>query len=86
MDQVLSGLGNRVFLMNNVHEDSPTIFQSRWALSYLRGPINSEQIRTLMNEKRATANTSKVAAQHWVVAPLSRRHHRSFHSTSRYEG
>src|SRR3979490_3213462 len=30
IDQVLSGLGKRVFLMNNVHEDHPVVFQSRW--------------------------------------------------------
>jgi hypothetical protein len=35
MERSLSALGNRVFLMNNVHDDGPTIFQSRWALSFL---------------------------------------------------
>ena len=48
MDEVLSGLGNRVFVMNNVHEDQPVVFQTRWALSYLRGPLTREQIQTLM--------------------------------------
>jgi hypothetical protein len=37
MEQLLAGLGNRVFLMNNVHEDAPEVFQTRWTLSYLRG-------------------------------------------------
>jgi hypothetical protein len=36
MDQILSALGNRVFLMNNVHEDTPAVFETRWAMSYLR--------------------------------------------------
>ena len=31
--------GSRVFLMNNVHEDAPVVFESRWAMSYLRGPL-----------------------------------------------
>lgn len=52
MERILAGLGNRVFLMNNVHEDQPVVFQSRWALSYLRGPINREQISTLMEPKK----------------------------------
>ncbi|MDB5336058.1 MAG: hypothetical protein JWN70_1677, partial [Planctomycetaceae bacterium] len=52
MERILAGLGNRVFLMNNVHEDQPVVFQSRWALSYLRGPINREQISTLMQAKK----------------------------------
>jgi hypothetical protein len=48
MEQLLAGLGNRVFLMNNVHEDAPEIFQTRWTLSYLRGPLTRMQIKTLM--------------------------------------
>jgi hypothetical protein len=49
MEQLLAGLGNRVFLMNNVHEDAPEIFQTRWTLSYLRGPLTRTQIKTLMD-------------------------------------
>ena len=48
MEQLLAGLGNRVFLMNNVHEDAPEVFQTRWTLSYLRGPLTRTQIKTLM--------------------------------------
>jgi hypothetical protein len=45
-ERILSGLGNRVFMLNNVHEDEPVIFNTRWAMSYLRGPLTREQIRT----------------------------------------
>lgn len=48
MEQTLAGLGTRVFLMNNVHENAPTVFRSRWALSYLRGPVSRQQIEVLM--------------------------------------
>ena len=47
-DQMLSGLGNRIFLMNNVHEDVPVVFETRWAMSYLRGPLTRDQIKILM--------------------------------------
>jgi hypothetical protein len=47
-DQMLSGLGNRIFLMNDVHEDVPVVFETRWAMSYLRGPLTREQIKVLM--------------------------------------
>src|SRR5688572_4368033 len=47
MDRLLSGLGNRVFLMNNVHEDGPDIFETRWVMSYLRGPMTRAQIKQL---------------------------------------
>jgi hypothetical protein len=49
MESIISRLGNRVFLMNNTHEDAPVIFQTRWALSYLRGPLTRDQIKVLMD-------------------------------------
>ena len=48
MEQTLAGLGKRVFLMNNVNEDAPVIFQTRWVMSYLSGPLTRNQIKTLM--------------------------------------
>ena len=51
MGRILAGLGKRVFLMNNVNEDEPVAFQTRWALSYLRGPLTRNQIKTLMAGK-----------------------------------
>ena len=61
MEQILAGLGKRVFLMNNVHEDQPIVFQSRWALSYLRGPISREQISTLMEAKKLGLTAAAMA-------------------------
>jgi len=52
MDAMLAGLANRVFLMNNVHEDAPRLMESRWAMSYLRGPLTRDQIKTLMEGRR----------------------------------
>jgi len=63
MDQLLSGLGNRVFLMNNVHEDHPVVFQSRWALSFLRGPLTRDQINKLMEERRDTSTQARSASE-----------------------
>jgi hypothetical protein len=53
MEQTLAGLGSRVFLMNNVHEDEPVVFESRWALSYLRGPLGRQEIKQLMDPRKA---------------------------------
>ena len=69
MEQILAGLGNRVFLMNNVHEDEPVVFQSRWALSFLRGPVSREQIATLMAAKKNSQATSTMSSV--VEAPLA---------------
>jgi len=69
MDEILSGLGNRVFVMNNVHNDQPVVFQTRWALSYLRGPLTREQIQTLMAaRKQATASAPPPAVADPVAA------------------
>jgi hypothetical protein len=43
----------RVFLMRNIHEDGgPVLVHSRWAMSYLRGPLTRQQISTLMRDQR----------------------------------
>jgi hypothetical protein len=55
MDSILSGLGKRVFVMNNVHDDAPSIFQTRWSLSYLRGPLSRDQIDALMRSRRESS-------------------------------
>jgi hypothetical protein len=47
LEQLLGSLGNRVFLLQNAHEDQPILFRTRWALSYLRGPLTLQQIATL---------------------------------------
>jgi hypothetical protein len=63
MGEILAGLGNRVFLMNNVHEDGPVVFQTRWALSYLRGPITRNQIKLLSGPKAAPGVPEEAPAQ-----------------------
>ena len=55
MEQLLAGLGKRVFLMHNVHEEAPVVFQTRWTLSYLRGPLGRDEIRRLMAPAKAAA-------------------------------
>jgi hypothetical protein len=47
-DRTLSALGKRVFLLHDVHAGAPITFQTRWAMSYLRGPLSRDQIRDLM--------------------------------------
>jgi len=62
MEQTLAGLGNRIFLMNNVHEDEPVVFETRWCLSYLRGPLTRTQIKTLMDPVRAAHASTGTSA------------------------
>ena len=60
MERALSSLGNRVFLMNNVHDDTPTVFQTRWALSFLRGPLSRDQISSLMQSRKRARGTTQL--------------------------
>jgi hypothetical protein len=73
MEQTLAGLGSRVFLMNNVHEDAPTVFRSRWALSYLRGPVSRQQIETLMAPLKGNSPAPSTTAQVMSSAPAAPR-------------
>lgn len=59
MEQTLAGLGTRIFLMNNVHEDEPVVFETRWCLSYLRGPLTRGQIKTLMEPARGQGREAR---------------------------
>ena len=58
LEGILSRLGSRVFLINNVHEDAPEVFETRWVLSYLRGPLTRTQIKTLMAPNKRTLEQS----------------------------
>ena len=62
MDTVLSSLGSRVFLMHNVHDNGPVVFHTRWALSYLRGPLTRVQIQALMAGRKPATTTPAAAA------------------------
>jgi hypothetical protein len=55
VDRLLSGMQGRTFLLHNVHDDGPVLLHTRWAMSYLRGPMTRGQIEAVMQDrKRAT--------------------------------
>jgi hypothetical protein len=68
IDRILSRLGKRVFLLHDVHEKGPVLFQTRWAMSYLRGPLTRDQIRALM----VGARGAEVAAREDAVPAKGR--------------
>jgi hypothetical protein len=47
LDKLISSLGKRVFVMHNVHEKAPVVFQTRFAMNYLAGPLTRTQIPAL---------------------------------------
>jgi hypothetical protein len=69
METAMSGLGNRVFLMNNVHEDGPCIFHVRWIMSYLSGPLAKEQVKRLMDPIRPAKKSAAAAEDDGFLPP-----------------
>jgi hypothetical protein len=67
LEKMLATTGNRTFVMRSVHEKDPILFQTRWTLSYLRGPLTLAQISAL-TPKPAVAPTAKVAPEKTSVA------------------
>ncbi len=64
MERTIAGLGKRRFLLHNVHEDEPVVFNTRWVMSYLAGPLTRDHIRDLMDGPKAAlaAATASPAA------------------------
>ena len=54
-DAALAGLKGRQFVVNNVHDDEPAFLTTRWALSYLAGPLTREKIAALTAGRKAEA-------------------------------
>jgi len=68
MERTIAGLGKRRFLLHNVHEDEPVVFNTRWVMSYLAGPLTRDHIRMLMK----TAKNTVAAAVRAVSKPKRR--------------
>ncbi len=67
---MIGSLTQRVFLMRNVHDDAPVLLKSRWALSYLRGPLTPAEIGRLMAPLKAASPAAAAIAAASAVAPL----------------
>ena len=71
--RTIGSLAKRQFLLHNVHEDHPDIFESRWAMSYLRGPLTRAQIKTLMADRKTSrggGTSAPPASTPQSLAPL----------------
>ena len=60
LDTAIGGLEQRQFLLQSAHRDKPELFSTRWAMSFLRGPLTKEQIATLTPESAQPAEDESV--------------------------
>jgi len=71
LEGLLSNLAQRVFLMRNVHEDGPVLMKTRWALSFLRGPLTGPEIARAMSARKAAADPVAAPASAGTAAPAA---------------
>jgi hypothetical protein len=69
MERLLDAAAPRTFLLHDVHRSAPVLLASRWAMSYLRGPITRAEITRLRGDTPATATTSAPARPAAAQAP-----------------
>jgi hypothetical protein len=62
LERLMSGIAPRVFLLRSAGQDTPILFRTRWALSWLRGPLTLPEISRLMAGRRAAGPAGPAAA------------------------
>ncbi|MBI5934562.1 MAG: hypothetical protein HY867_12730 [Chloroflexi bacterium] len=71
LDKLISSLGKRVFVLHNVHEKAPVVFQTRFAMNYLAGPLTRTQIPALNELAGAVISNQSSVISHNPAASLS---------------
>ena len=70
VSDTISGLNKREFVLRRAGKDTPDLFTTRWAMSYLRGPMTKDQIKQLAgNADDAAADPAMSSAEPAAVAP-----------------
>jgi Helicase HerA, central domain len=57
LDATIGGLPKRGFMLVSAKANQPVVFQTRWAMSYLRGPLTKDEVSTLMAQAPRAAPT-----------------------------
>jgi hypothetical protein len=71
LEKLMSGIAPRVFLMRNVNDEVPVLFRTRWAMSWLRGPLTLPEITRLMSGRKA-AEPAKADSSSAPAKPAAR--------------
>ncbi|EDM23685.1 ATP-binding protein [Caminibacter mediatlanticus] len=57
---IISNLKKRTFFLKSAHIDEPVLFQTRWVLSYLKGPLKKDDISKLMKKNKKNTKTTSI--------------------------
>src|SRR5262245_20450962 len=68
---VIGGLDKREFMLREPGREAPALFTTRWAMSYLRGPLTREQISTLMQGRHGPGASTAEPAPAAPSAPAT---------------
>ncbi len=75
IDATISGLAKREFVLRRAGKDTPEVFTTRWAMSYLRGPMTRDQIAQVtprQQHRRRPQHTRPLRQEQQAQAPPSR--------------
>ncbi len=61
LDATISGLGKRQFVLHNTRDAEPRLFTTRWAMSYLAGPLTREQVARLDGDQPSRSEPTSPA-------------------------
>src|SRR5262249_55517815 len=56
LDRLLDATEKRRFLLHDVHRKAPVLMESRWAMSYLRGPLTRAEVARLPAAEKPVAS------------------------------
>ena len=62
LDATISALAKREFLLHSARASAPVRFSTRWAMSYLAGPLTRDQVKLLTGERAADGDEAGSAA------------------------
>ncbi|MGH8914444.1 MAG: ATP-binding protein, partial [Acidimicrobiia bacterium] len=70
-DKLISDLAKRQFVLNSIKSSEPTLFNTRWAMSYLAGPLTRDQVSTLMEGRAAPSAEGTVPVESGDPVPTA---------------
>jgi hypothetical protein len=73
LDKMIALTGNRIFILRTIYNVEPKLFQTRWALSFLRGPLTPVQIASLTERREAETAVPAPAKSYTAVSDSSSR-------------